>query len=63
MLGMISMSCKFRSEEKAIAADQVPESEQPMDWFKEAKFGLFIHWEGFSAVRQLRLGKPVRNNK
>jgi alpha-L-fucosidase len=60
MLGMISMSCKFQSEEKAIATDQVLESEQRLDWFKEAKFGLFIHWGPYSMLEGEWNGKKVK---
>jgi alpha-L-fucosidase len=60
MLGMISPSCKNQSEEKAIATDQVLESEQHMDWFKEAKFGLFIHWGPYSVLEGEWNGKQVK---
>ena len=59
MLGMISLSCKFKSEEKAIATDQVLESEQRMEWFREAKFGLFIHWGPYSMLEGEWNGRNV----
>jgi alpha-L-fucosidase len=60
MLGMISVSCKFKSEEKAIATNQLLESEQRMEWFREAKFGLFIHWGPYSLIEGEWNGKQVK---
>jgi len=60
MLGMISISCKFQSEKKAITADFVSESEHHMEWFKEAKFGLFIHWGPYSVLEGEWNGQQVQ---
>jgi alpha-L-fucosidase len=59
MLGMMSMSCKFQSEEKAIATKQTLESKQRMKWFREAKFGLFIHWGPYSMLEGEWNGRNV----
>jgi alpha-L-fucosidase len=63
ILSMISMSCNFQSEEKANATDQLAESEHPMEWFKEAKFGLFIHWGPYSMLEGEWNGKQVEVGK
>jgi len=58
MLGLISLSCNNQSEEKPLATDQ--ETEQRMEWFKEAKFGLFIHWGPYSMLEGEWNGKQVK---
>jgi alpha-L-fucosidase len=63
MMGMIFLTCKNQPEEKALATDQVMESEQPMEWFKEAKFGLFIHWGPYSMLEGEWNGRNVEVGK
>jgi alpha-L-fucosidase len=60
MLGMISISCKFKSDEKVMATVTGTESEQHMEWFKEAKFGLFIHWGPYSLIEGEWNGQKVQ---
>ena len=49
-----------KSKAQKTTAVQMKESETPMDWFKEAKFGLFIHWGPYSLIEGEWNGKQVK---
>lgn len=53
------LGCKNHSDEKAPADSRVLESESDMEWFREAKFGLFIHWGPYSMLEGEWNGKQV----
>ena len=51
---------KVKSKAQITTDVQMKESENPMDWFKEAKFGLFIHWGPYSLIEGEWNGKQVK---
>jgi alpha-L-fucosidase len=50
LIVIISISCQTGPEGNAIRQDQVNEAEQRIEWFREAKFGMFIHWGPYSQL-------------
>jgi len=57
------LSCQTHSEGKAAVRNQVEETEENMEWFKEAKFGLFIHWGPYSMLEGEWNGRNVEVGK
>lgn len=61
LLGIITLSCKPRPEK--IEANSISErtglEEQHMEWFRNAKFGMFIHWGPYSQFSGEWNGKKV----
>ena len=58
---LFAASCSAPSPEpEAVAFQETPEQkEQRMAWYKEAKFGMFIHWGPYSALAGEWNGKQV----
>jgi alpha-L-fucosidase len=62
MLVLITMSCKKNQTEENVP-DTEQQAEHHMEWFKEAKFGLFIHWGPYSMLEGEWNGKQVEVGK
>ncbi len=58
--GKSKAGTKVKAKAQPTTTVQMKESENPMDWFKEAKFGLFIHWGPYSLIEGEWNGKQVR---
>ena len=58
---LFAVACSAPSPEPdAVAFQETPEQkEQRMSWYKEAKFGMFIHWGPYSALAGEWNGKKV----
>ena len=61
LLFLILLSCNISPVKKEIATDpgKSPDEEQKLEWFKEAKFGMFIHWGPYSRLAGEWNGKQV----
>ena len=65
LLFIILTSCSRSTDKKefGLTMGNLPDTEQRLEWFKEAKFGMFIHWGPYSRLagewngRQVPVGK------
>ena len=48
LLGSLLLACLAGVPTRSIAAESAKEHDQRMAWFREARFGLFIHWGVYS---------------
>lgn len=48
-------------DEQWLAMHQSPEKQVALDWFKEAKFGMFIHWGLYSQAGGVWKGTKINN--
>ena len=63
--GTILFACSGQPGKQAVSADQVAaDRDQYLEWFKDSKFGMFIHWGPYSNLEGEWNGKqiPVGNN-
>jgi alpha-L-fucosidase len=60
LTGIFLMSCKNQPEEGATTNDQALSSEQRLEWFREAKFGMFIHWGPYSLLAGEWNGRTIQ---
>jgi alpha-L-fucosidase len=59
---IISATCTHRNREANIAVESA-DSNNYLNWFKEAKFGMFIHWGPYSRLAGEWNGKHVEAGK
>ncbi|PYV00975.1 MAG: alpha-L-fucosidase, partial [Acidobacteria bacterium] len=57
--GAASLSTRAAQTAPARAADADAAKERRLRWFREAKFGLFIHWGLYAVPAGEWKGKPV----
>ena len=56
LLTMVSMSCSMENK----TAAPMTEHDQRMGWWREARFGMFIHWGVYSDLAGVWKGQPVK---
>jgi alpha-L-fucosidase len=61
ILFMVSCKSRIQHVKEAKISGKYPDQEEYLEWFKDAKFGMFIHWGPYSRLAGEWNGQQVRS--
>jgi alpha-L-fucosidase len=59
LMGMLALHSSVKSADRGVQMESQKAKDERMAWWREARFGMFIHWGVYSVPAGVYRGKPV----
>ena len=59
LIGLLALQCGQRSANDAVSKETLKQKDARMEWWREARFGMFIHWGVYSVPAGIYRGKEI----